>query len=499
MELGIFELLISIGIIFLGLYYYTYSKFDYWIKRKIEGPKPIPFFGNFKDVILGKKHDAMLIQEFYEQFKNEPLVGIYSLSSPKLIVKDLDLIKDVLIKDFNVFADRGIKIHEKVEPFSLHIFNLEYKRWKPVRAKLTPIFTSGKLRDMFYLIADCGTHFQNYVERLAEKSDAVDCRELTAKFTTDSIGVCAFGLNMNSIAEEDSEFRKFGRSLFEPSFRNKAKRLLRQFAPAIYDVIGRYMQPAADKFFEKCVKETMTFRKDNNVRRNDFLDLLIDLKNNPEKIQTFELTDQLLISQAFVFFAAGFETSSTTMANALHELALNQDIQDKLRKEINEELEKCNGKLTYDSVKNMRYLDQIIKETLRKYPPVTMLVRKTLTSYTFNDTKCTIPKNMSVFIPIWSIHRDPEIYRNPEVYDPERFSEENEKSRHPMTFLPFGDGPHNCIGSRFANYQSKVGIISVIQKYKVEICDKTCKDYRLIPQAIIAMPKGGLHVKLTKV
>lgn len=85
-------------------------------------------------------------------------------------------------------------------------------------------------------------------------------------------------------------------------------------------------------------------------------------------------------------------------------------------------------------------------ETLRKYPPGTFLLRNSTTDYTFDGTKVSLPKNQRVWIPTYAIHHDPSIYPEPDVFNPERFSEEAVQSRHPMSYLPFGDGPRNCIG-----------------------------------------------------
>ena len=85
-----------------------------------------------------------------------------------------------------------------------------------------------------------------------------------------------------------------------------------------------------------------------------------------------DFSDLFLIGQALVFFAAGFETSSTTISNTVYELALNQDIQNKLRQEIKEELKKSNDKLTYESIKNMKYLDKIVKGKMFYHFPVNL-------------------------------------------------------------------------------------------------------------------------------
>jgi len=201
------------------------------------------------------------------------------------------------------------------------------------------------------------------------------------------------------------------------------------------------------------------------------------------------------------FFAAGFDTSSTTTSNALYELALNQKIQDNLRKEIDKIYTKHDGELTYDIIKKMNYLDKIFKETLRKYPTGSILIRESSSSYTFNGTNVTIPKGVQVWIPTYGIHRDPDFYPKPDVFDPERFSEEATQSRHPMVYLPFGDGPRNCIGSRFAIFQTKIALVKMLRNYKFETCEKTPVPYVNDPRAFIVTlrSKDGIYLKIVKI
>ncbi|EFN81691.1 Probable cytochrome P450 6a14 [Harpegnathos saltator] len=439
------------------------------------------------------------LTEIYHYYKNETMIGIFARRTPILIVKDPDLIKDILIKDFSNFADRGLTTHKKAEPLSQHLFLLEPKRWRPLRIRLSPVFTSGKLKDMFPLILECSSHLERYVETLANKNESVECRELTAKYTTDVIGSCAFGIDTNSLSEEDSEFRKMGREIFAPSWHNMIRMRMRQSLPWLYDKLGYILpQTRTTKFFTRIIVENIDYREKNNIVRHDVVDMLREIKKHPEKLN-IELTDTLLTSQAFVFFIAGFETSSTTMSNALYELALNQEIQDKLREEIHQKYMNINGDLTYDNIKKMSYLDKVFKETLRKYPPLTFIMRKATSSYTFARSKITIPEGQRIWIPAYAIQRDPNIYPEPDVFDPERFSEEIMQTRHAMTYLPFGDGPRNCIGARFAVYQTKVGLIKILRYYKVEACEKTQIPYVIDPNTFLLAPKDGIHLKITKI
>ncbi|XP_029175225.1 cytochrome P450 6A1-like [Nylanderia fulva] len=498
--MGPFEILCGIAAICLAMYYYLTSTYDFWKSRGIRGPEPIPVFGNFKDVMFNKKFAGEYLMDMYKEYKDESMIGIFARKTPILIVKDPELVKDILIKDFSKFADRGLTVSEKTDPLSQHLFALEPKRWRPLRTRLSPVFTSGKLKEMFSLMSECADHLEQYIDKIVKKNEPIECRELTAKYTTDVIGNCVFGIEMNALSDEDSEFRRMGRLIFTPTWKNILRLRIRESMPRIYDMLS-YIIPQSEvtKFFIRVVVDSMNYRETNNVIRHDFIDLLRELKKHPEKVGDIKLTESLIASQAFVFFLAGFETSSTTISHALYELAINQDVQDKLREEIDEEYTKNGSNLIYENIKKMNYLDKVFNETLRKYPPVTFLMRQTTSSYTFEGTTVNIPKDQKVWIPIFAIQRDPNIYPKPDIFDPERFTEEAMQTRNAMHFLPFGDGPRNCIGSRFAIYQTKIGLIKILRNFKVETCNKTQIPYVIDPKAFLLAPKDGIYLKIIKV
>ncbi|XP_046753147.1 uncharacterized protein LOC124416262 [Diprion similis] len=497
--IGLVEVLCAVAVILTGVWYYLVANYSFWKERGVPGPEPEIIFGNIKNIALGREFFGLSLKNMCDPFPGAPLVGIYARRQPLLLVRDPDLVKDVMIKDFSNFSDRGIEIHEKFEPFDLNLFNLEPTRWRPLRSKLSPAFTSGKMKHMFTLMTECAEHFEKYVDTLVETGKPIDCREITAKFTTDVIGSCAFGLQMNAIADDDSEFRKMGRKVFQPTLRNRILGTLRIAAPWLFKLLGIPKNSSEiTEFFTSSLKQTMDHRMKNNIPRGDLVDILIDIKKNREK-SDFELTDALIAAQAFVFFVAGFETSSTTISHALLELAQRHDIQERLRQEIKETLDANNGRITYDSVKEMKYLDMVFQETLRLRPPVTMHLRKAMSDYTFRDTEVTISKGQRVWIPVWDIHQNPEYYPNPEVFDPERFTDEMVKARHPMTYIPFGDGPRNCIGARFGIYQTKLGLVKILLKFKVEVCEETRIPYKPDPKSLLLTPLGGVYLKFSKI
>ena len=116
-------------------------------------------------------------------------------------------------------------------------------------------------------------------------------------------------------------------------------------------------------------------------------------------------------------------------------------------------------------------MEMVIDETLRMYPPATRLERVANNDYEFEGIK--IKKGQVIAVSIYAMHHDPTIYPNPDQFDPNRFSEENKKTRDSASYLPFGAGPRNCIGMRFAVIEMKLLLASILSKYRFLTCDKT--------------------------
>lgn len=133
----------------------------------------------------------------------------------------------------------------------------------------------------------------------------------------------------------------------------------------------------------------------------------------------------------------------------MYELALNQDIQDRLRSEIEEVLENHNGEVTYDAIMEMKYLDMVFNETLRKWPVLDSQIRKCDKDFKIPNSKLVVEAGTLIMIPTVGLHHDERFWENPEKFDPERFTEENVKRRHPFCYIPFSEGPRICIGEVF--------------------------------------------------
>ncbi|XP_077285887.1 putative cytochrome P450 6a14 [Arctopsyche grandis] len=441
------------------IYVWFRLKYNYWKNKKVKGPQPVFPFGNLKNMVMKKLHMGTHFKNLYSENKHLPFIGLHLFVRPVLLVNNLDLMKTILVKDFIHFTDHGLYFDKKTQPLAHHLFNLTGAKWKGIRNKLTPAFTSSKMKYMFETMAVCGEELSKYLETYAVTGDEVDIKDAVAKFSTDVIASCAFGI---------------------------------------------------ENFFTKAVEKTVKYREENNITRNDLLQLLIRLKNNEnidDIIDTaeakenetleFQLTMLEMTAQAFGFFAAGFETSSTSLSFIFYQLANHVDVQFKMRQEIDEVLMKHAGKLTYETLTDMTYMGQVIDETLRLNPPIPLLFRACTKEYVIPHTNVVIDKGTMVIFPVMGIHHDPEIYPDPEKFDPERFSPKNKVSRHNYSFIPFGEGPRMCIGNRFAQMQIRLALFSILRRYEVNIGVKKENTLKVANNSFLVTPKD-MNLKLTK-
>ncbi|CAH1118986.1 unnamed protein product [Phaedon cochleariae] len=495
----------------LLLYLFSKWRYTYWSRRGIDNPEPDLFYGNFKKNNKEDTFFGYLLKECYDKYKAQGKrhFGIFAFLTPVYIPIDLESIKNILQNDADHFKNHGTYFNEDADPLRAHLFNLENDRWKNLRAKLSPTFTSGQIKMMFHTMVDCTKELKIILDDQATSRNPIDIKDVLARLTTDTIGSVAFGVNCNSLKNPDSEFRQYGKMIFEGTPSTKFARIVANFIPKwLFTKAGfKIMDKDVEDFFYNLVKDTTSYREQNNIFRKDFLHLLIQLKNfgkiredgiltNKETTQSIMTFDEMA-AQCYVFFIAGFETSASTMTFALLELALNEDIQDRLRQNINNILKKHNNNLTYEAVMEMDYLEKVIQETLRKHPPGTVLPRICNKAYNAPNSDLVIQEGTRVFIPAYAIHRDPEYFPDPKKFDPERFSDGN-KQWPPFAFMPFGLGPRTCIGSRFGKMQAKVGLLSIINNFRVTLNERT-KLPITYSSALIPTVKGGVWLNIEQI
>ncbi|XP_060861012.1 probable cytochrome P450 6a14 [Metopolophium dirhodum] len=486
------DFIILVTVLFSIIYYYCTSTFNVWKKLNVPYVRPIPLFGNYLKVALGIENPMETYRNIYYELAGFKYGGMFQMRTPYLMIRDPEMINNILIKDFSYFSDRGIYVDFKAEPTSEVLFLMKNPLWKKLRTKLTPAFTSGKLKQMYSQIEKCGQDMMvNIFSELKKNPNEIDVRDVLGKYSTDVIGSCAFGLTLNVASDDSSLFRKYGKNSFAPSIFYFIREICVMISPAILKIVRLPFFPkASTEFFGSVFKETMMYREKNNVVRNDIVHALIQAhQDNKNSSQDEILTESQILSNAFGFFAAGFDTTSTSLAYCLYELALKKDIQDRVRKEIKLTKSKHNGVIDNDFLNNLVYLDMVIAETLRKHPLLFALFRVATKTYHVPNDSLIIEKGQRILIPTFSLHFDPRYFSDPEVFNPERFSTEEKAMRPNGVYLPFGDGPRICIGKRFAEMEMKLALVEILSKFEVEPCEKTEIPMQFSKLSVVVIPK----------
>lgn len=497
-----------ITILFTTLAIFAYYIYKSLVQFKNAGiPESQTMLNTIHSLIFFKQSIGDATKSVYNEMKSKgaKFAGCF-MPFPVFIPIDPDLIKAVMQKDFNHFVNRGVYFNEENDPLSAHLFSIEDAKWKNLRAKLTPTFTSGKMKMMFSTVLHTNNQMKSVLDRVKE-GDSFEIKDVMLRLNSDIIGSCAFGIDISSLKDPNVPFRQYTKKIFNFQFKDNIKLMFSTSWPNLARKLGiATLDKESADFYLNLIKDTVAYREKENIYRKDFMHLLIQLKNkgrlsdDESLIATDEekqgMTLNELAAQAFVFFLAGFETSSSVISYTLYELSLHPEIQEKVRQEVKRITEKHGGEITYDAIMEMNYMEMVVNEAIRKYPTLPILNRLVTTDYKIPDTDIILKKGTKVFIPSKGLHHDPEYYPNPEKYDPERFSEENKAKRHPFTFLPFGEGPRVCIGLRFGMLQTKVALSVLLRNYQFSLDPKTSVPLMADPKQFLTVPLGGIWVNI---
>ncbi|KAF5285147.1 hypothetical protein FQA39_LY16836 [Lamprigera yunnana] len=346
----------------------------------------------------------------------------------------IDLIKSIMIHDFEYFTDRLFHSHE-YDPFSMHLLALRGEQWKRIRSKLSPVFTPLKVKMIFPVVVDTANELVGTVRQHLKHTNVVEIHHTITNFTIDAITAISFGVNPETLKNGYSEFKKVAEKWFSESIRDSIVRLLMVTWPDLLTFFKvRSVHKDVANFFSKMATDVIDYREKNDVIRQDLLQFLLQIRRD----KSLPLTVSEIIAQCIIFFIAGYETTASVITFCLYELALDQKIQQKVREEA-----KNRGQLNYDVLQRLPYLDKCIKETSRKYPPLPVHFRVCTKDYKVPNTELIIEKGTAVIIPVSAVHYDSDFYKKPQEFNPERFSS-NKKLQ--CVWSPFGDGPRMCLG-----------------------------------------------------
>ncbi|KAH8242258.1 hypothetical protein KR038_000106 [Drosophila bunnanda] len=492
------------------LYVYLKWTFSYWDRKGIPTTGVSIPFGILESVKQGKRSFGMAIYDAYNSTK-EPVIGMYLTLRPALLVREAQLAHDILVKDFPSFHDRGVYVDEENDPMSAGLFQMEGSNWKTLRTKLSPSFTSGKLKAMFETSNAVGDKMIAHLRKQLPKSgDAheVELKSLMATYAIDIIASTIFGLEVDSFEDPNNEFVSISKKLN----RNNFEDIVRGAASFLYPGLEKFFvrigwKQEANERMRELSNRTVDLREKNNIVRKDLLQLLLQLRNqgqisSDDSFWSAEnsnkglksMSKDLIAGQLFLFFVAGYETTASTSAFTLYELTQNPEALARAQEDVRQAIE-THGGLNYDAIADMKYLEACVLETARKYPALPLLNRICTHDYPVPDSKMVIKKGTQIVISVIGMHRDAEYFPDPLSYKPERFLDET-KDFNQAAYMAFGEGPRHCIGARMGKLNVKIAVAKVLSTFNLE----TRKEKREIEfgvNGIPLMPKHGVPVRVS--
>ena len=344
--------------------------------------------------------------------------------------------------------------------------------WLRQRRLVQPAFHRERLQELFKIMGQITSDFLNELEVFRGK-DAIDIDVKMMSVTADIALKTLFGNLTNE--DKTNIYRQINRTQ-----KYMVTRVRRPYRIPLMGINGENRQFRADlEYFNKLIFHIISDRRLSEEKPNDLLQLLFDSQDEETGAQ---MNDQQIRDEAITMFAAGHETSATGLTWLLFELAKHPQIVAKMRKES----EIFEDVPTFEQLLQLPYTRQVVEEGLRLYPPAWTMTRESVEDDVIAGYQ--LRKGTSLFLSIFELHRNPNIWENPTVFNPENFSPENVKNRPKFNYLPFGAGPRICIGQQFALMEMQLILAAIIKRFTFETVSS--HPVSMYPQIVLKSTNG---------
>ncbi|XP_077557709.1 cytochrome P450 3A8-like isoform X2 [Haemaphysalis longicornis] len=487
--------------------------FSYFKKLGIPGPEPNLICGNLLEYHSSESYKV--IGWWLKKYGN--IFGFSNGDVPFVVINDLDFIEYVYVRNFGNFANRGLNMMtDLMHPIlGKSLLLARGTNARNIRSCLSYALSSAKLKKMIAGFEEDADIFVKSLDPYAETGEEVHMLEKLEGLAMDYVARGSFGLEERFQGKPDHPFL----TVAKKAFRGVMKGPFHWIAQST-TTLGELMRP----FYWLCFTfGEFTFldmtvhtekivdmrRKDPSLRRPDLLQNLIDAEyvessnveeDTPRPTGFFKsktLTNDEITTTATSVVLGGFESVSTALAYIIFNIAKHEDVQERVHKEVMEAV-KNSGSLDYEAVKKkLNYLEQVLNETLRLYPPGLLSVtRQAKEDFEFHGIK--FKAGTCFMVPTYQLHRDPRFWPSPEIFDPDRFSPEHGTSLKKLAYAVFGIGPRNCVGMRFTILELKYTIARLVQKYHLELGASQMGTMEMDTYAFASYPGRGPWIILRR-
>uniref|UniRef100_A0AAQ5XXE7 Cytochrome P450 3A n=1 Tax=Amphiprion ocellaris TaxID=80972 RepID=A0AAQ5XXE7_AMPOC len=465
--------------------FYIYANWTYGTFKKmgIPGPSPVPLFGT---MLAYRKGFTKFDQQCFDKYGKT--WGIFDGRQPVLCITDPGMIKTVLIKEcYSLFTNRRNFCLNG--PLYDAVTVAEDDQWRRIRSILSPSFTSGRLKEMLDIMKQHSANMMSSLKKKADKDEPIALKDVFGSFSMDIVTSTAFSVDIDSLNNPSDPFVTNIKKMLKFDLFNPLLIIIGFFpfmGPIFEKMEFSFFPKSVTDFFVAALQKIKSSRANGKqMNRVDFLQLMIDSQKNSGPSEADRDKNHEILSQSMIFLFAGYETTSSTLTFLAYNLATNPG---RFQRMI------IHAPIQYQPLMQMEYLEGVINESLRLYPIAPRVERVAKGTVEINGI--VIPKGMVVMVPTWPLHRDPDVWLEPEKFKPERFCKENKDSIDPYTYMPFGLGPRNCIGMRFALVMIRLALVEILRKYNFAVCKETEIPLEMDIQGLVA-PKRPIKLKLT--
>ena len=386
----------------------------------------------------------------------------YSRRSIKLF-NDPALVREILTDPEEIFPKSDLMVGALEPLIGDSIFVSDGEKWRRQRAMIDPAFSMMRLSVAYQSMTAAVDAFTDRYAAAADDGAAVSLDLAMSHLTADIICRAVFSVSLASdvarevfddflIFERDVAQVKIWRLIVDPAWTE-----IRQ-TEGVLSACRRIRSRLGDLIDT----HTAHLAKGEPSPWNDIASAVIDARDaaTGERFTREELIDQL-----GVFFLAGHETTASALTWAFYILATRPEILNRIRAETDAVV--GSGPIEFGHVKRMPFTRSVFRETLRLYPPITFMPRVALRSATIGRHR--VRRGALIMISPWTVHRHRDYWPNCHEFDPDRFTPDREKSVAPGAYIPFGYGPHTCVGAGFAGIESVLIMAHLTRAFDFEI------------------------------